>query len=73
MPDVGGGATPAIHLWFVEPGDQVYAGDRIVELLLAGATFDVSSPVSGRLAEKIARPGEQLAPGQVLGWVEESD
>ena len=45
--------------------------DRLVELLLEGATFDISSPVNGRLAEKTARPGEHPAPGQVLGWIEE--
>jgi 2-oxoglutarate dehydrogenase E2 component (dihydrolipoamide succinyltransferase) len=70
MPDVGGD-MPALNLWFAQPGDQVYEGDRLVELLLDGATFDVSSPVDGRLAEKTARPGDQLAPGQILGWIEE--
>jgi pyruvate/2-oxoglutarate dehydrogenase complex dihydrolipoamide acyltransferase (E2) component len=70
MPDIGYEA-PALHLWFAQPGDQVYVGDRLVELLLDGATFDVSSPVTGRLAEKTARPGQLLGPGQVLGWIEE--
>ena len=70
MPDVGA-ETAALHLWFAQPGDKVYAGDRLVELLLEGATFDVSSPVNGRLAEKTARPGEHPTPGQILGWIEE--
>jgi pyruvate/2-oxoglutarate dehydrogenase complex dihydrolipoamide acyltransferase (E2) component len=69
MPDVGG-AMPALNLWFAQPGDRVYSGDRLVELLLDGATFDVSSPVDGRLAEKTARPGEHLIPGQILGWID---
>ncbi len=69
MPEVGD--HPAVNLWFVEPGETVYIGDRLVELLVEGATFDVSSPVDGRLAERTARPGEQPAPGQVLGWIEE--
>src|ERR1700731_1555194 len=72
MPDVGD-ERPAVNLWFVQPGDQVYAGDRLVELLFDGATFDVSATVNGRLAEKTARPGEQPVPGQVLGWIEEED
>jgi pyruvate/2-oxoglutarate dehydrogenase complex dihydrolipoamide acyltransferase (E2) component len=70
MPDVGS-ETSAVNLWFAQPGDRVYAGDRLVELLLDGATFDVSSPVDGRLAEKTARPGEHLVPGQILGWIEQ--
>ena len=70
MPEVGQ-ERPSVSLWFVQPGDQVYAGDRVVELLFDGATFDVSAPVNGRFAEKTARPGEQPEPGQVLGWIEE--
>jgi pyruvate/2-oxoglutarate dehydrogenase complex dihydrolipoamide acyltransferase (E2) component len=70
MPDLGA-AAPQLNLWFARPGDRVYSGDRLVELLLEGATFDVSSPVTGKLAEKVARPGEHPLPGQVLGWIEE--
>ena len=72
MPDVGAPA-PALNLWFVQPGDQVYAGDRLVELLIDGATIDVSSPTTGLLTEKAARPGEPLTPGQILGWIEEEE
>ena len=72
MPDVGAEA-PALHLWFAQPGDKVYAGDRLVELLLDGATFDIASPATGRLSEKTARPGECPVPGQVLGWIDEDD
>ena len=72
MPDVGD-ERPAVNLWFAQPGDRVYTGDRLVELLFDGATFDVSAPVNGRLVEKTARPGEQPTPGQVLGWIEEEN
>jgi pyruvate/2-oxoglutarate dehydrogenase complex dihydrolipoamide acyltransferase (E2) component len=75
MPDVTGpessGEPPILCLWFAQPGDQVYAGDRLAELLLDGTTFDVSSPGTGTLAEKNAWPGERLAPGQILGWIVE--
>ena len=69
MPDLGAPAT--LSVWFASPGDAVYAGDRLVEVLVGGATFDVSSPVSGRLAEKSAWPDDALTPGQVLGVIEE--
>ena len=69
MPDVGDEA-PALNLWYAQPGEHVYAGDRVAELLLEGATFDVCAPVDGRLVAKIARPGQHVAPGQVLGWIE---
>jgi len=41
-----------------------------VEVLLAGATFDVPSPATGRLLEKRAYSNDRLQPGQVLGIVE---
>ena len=70
LPEVG--ASPLIlSVWFAEPGDVVYAGDRLVEVSANGATFDVPSPVTGRLAEKFARPDDVVCPGQVLGIVEE--
>jgi len=69
---IDAGLTGAmLHLWFVEPGEPVYAGDRLIEVLLEGATVDISSPATGRLAEKAARAGERVVTGQVLGYVEE--
>ena len=69
LPDVGA-APVVLSTWFADPGDVVFEGDRLVEVLVGGATFDVSSPVTGRLAEKQARRNERLVPGQVLGFVE---
>jgi pyruvate/2-oxoglutarate dehydrogenase complex dihydrolipoamide acyltransferase (E2) component len=73
LPDLGGLSEPVLSIWFVEPGEHVFAGDKLVEVLLAGATFDVSSPVSGRLTTKLAWPNERLHAGQVLGMVEATD
>lgn len=70
LPDLG--ARPAVlSLWLVQPGERVYAGDRLVEVLVEAATFDVPSPVTGRLVAKCAWPDESLVPGQILGMVEE--
>ncbi len=71
MPEVGASGV-VLSLWFADPGDQVYAGDRLVEVLAGGATFDVPSPVTGRLVEKLALPDDVLSTGQILGFVEES-
>jgi pyruvate/2-oxoglutarate dehydrogenase complex dihydrolipoamide acyltransferase (E2) component len=69
LPDLG--ATPIVlSLWFADPGDVVFEGDRLVEVLVGGATFDVPAPATGRLAEKRALPSDALEPGQVLGIVE---
>jgi 2-oxoglutarate dehydrogenase E2 component (dihydrolipoamide succinyltransferase)/2-oxoisovalerate dehydrogenase E2 component (dihydrolipoyl transacylase) len=69
LPDVG--AAPArLSVWFADPNEIVYEGDRLVEVLINGATFDVPSPATGRLAEKWALPDDPVVPGQVLGIVE---
>jgi pyruvate/2-oxoglutarate dehydrogenase complex dihydrolipoamide acyltransferase (E2) component len=68
LPDLG---TPAARLsvWFAEPGDQVYEGERLVEVVVGGATFDVSAPATGRLAERFSLPPDVVTPLQILGEV----
>jgi pyruvate/2-oxoglutarate dehydrogenase complex dihydrolipoamide acyltransferase (E2) component len=72
LPDLGV-RSATLSVWFVEPGDTVYAGDRVVEILAGGATFDVPSPATGRLVEKLALPEDSLVTGQILGVVEEGE
>jgi len=64
-----GWASARVSVWFAEPGDAIYEGDRLVEVCAGGATFDVAAPVSGRLASQLAQPRDELAPGAVLGFV----
>jgi pyruvate/2-oxoglutarate dehydrogenase complex dihydrolipoamide acyltransferase (E2) component len=69
LPDLG--ASPVrFGLWVVEPGEHVYEGDRVAEVLLAGACIDVAAPATGRLVERMAWPRDALVPDQVLGIVE---
>ena len=70
LPDLGT-APVVLSVWFAAVGDRVYEGDRLVEVLVDGATFDVPAPATGRLAEKSAYPDDRLAPGQTLGVVVE--
>jgi 2-oxoglutarate dehydrogenase E2 component (dihydrolipoamide succinyltransferase) len=69
MPNVGAD-TIALSAWFAEPGETVFEGDRLVEVVMDGATFDVPSPITGRLVEKRAFTNDQVQAGQVLGIVE---
>jgi pyruvate/2-oxoglutarate dehydrogenase complex dihydrolipoamide acyltransferase (E2) component len=66
LPDLG---IPSARLsvWFAEPGDMIYEGDRLVEVAVGGATFDVSAPATGRLIERFALPPDEVKPRQVLG------
>jgi pyruvate dehydrogenase E2 component (dihydrolipoamide acetyltransferase) len=69
LPELG--ATPVVlSVWFADPGDLVFEGDRVVEVRIGAATFDVAAPATGRLAEKLLLPNDKVATGQVLGLVE---
>jgi pyruvate/2-oxoglutarate dehydrogenase complex dihydrolipoamide acyltransferase (E2) component len=68
LPELGA-APVVLSVWFADTGDLVYEGDRLVEVLVGGATFDVGAPATGRLTEKRALPNDRLEPGQVLGLV----
>ena len=69
LPELGASAV-RLSLWFAEAGDTVFEGDRLVEVLVGGATFDVAAPATGRLIEKRALTNDRLHPGQVLGVME---
>jgi pyruvate/2-oxoglutarate dehydrogenase complex dihydrolipoamide acyltransferase (E2) component len=66
LPDLGA-APVVLSLWFAGVGDTVFEGERVVEVLAAGATFDVSAPATGKLVERLAWPRDLLQPDQVLG------
>ncbi len=68
-PDLGAAAV-VVSVWYVKPGEPVFAGDRVVELLLGSATFDVAAPASGTLVEQCALPRERVTAGQVLGYLQ---
>src|SRR5438552_15712069 len=72
VPELGE-AEPILNLWLAGVGEHVYAGDRLVELLVDEATFDVAAPVSGKLVEQAGRPGHHVHAGQILGHVEEEE
>ena len=56
--------------WLVEPGETVREGDRLVELLLPGVTYDVAAPVTGRLVDVVAGMNAAVRPGDALGVIE---
>ncbi len=71
LPDLGTGPdTPiVVSYWFAARGKTVWEGERLVEVLVGPATFDVSAPVTGRLAEIRAREDEHVLPGALLGYI----
>ena len=74
VPDPG---TPraVLSLWYAHPGDRVFAGDRVAEVLIPGATVDIPAPVDGVLADRFVMPNDGVVVGQVLGevWADEEN
>ncbi len=70
LPELGS-PSASFSLWHVRVGDRVNEGDRVAEVLIPGAIFDVPAPVSGTLAERLTLPNDVLAPGQVLGVIQD--
>ena len=68
VPDLGLPAeTPvAVSLWLVPEGAAVIEGDRVVELVVAGATLDLEAPLTGRLVTQLVEEDEPVAPGAAV-------
>ncbi|QDT44173.1 branched-chain alpha-keto acid dehydrogenase subunit E2 [Gimesia alba] len=62
-----------VSLWLTRAGEQVVSGDRVVELLMPGVTFDVESPCTGTVIACECQPGVEVEAGTVLGWIEPAD
>ncbi|MBI2805040.1 MAG: biotin attachment protein [Planctomycetes bacterium] len=69
VPDLGTEQV-VVSVWYVKPGEQVFRGDRLVELLLASATFDVTAPCAGILTEQYVAAEKPVRAGQIVGYLE---
>jgi pyruvate/2-oxoglutarate dehydrogenase complex dihydrolipoamide acyltransferase (E2) component len=71
LPDLGV-PTATVSLWFVETGDRVEEGERLLEILAGVATIDISAPASGQLVARRALPTDRVIAGQTLGYIEDN-
>jgi pyruvate/2-oxoglutarate dehydrogenase complex dihydrolipoamide acyltransferase (E2) component len=71
LPELGAGPDVAIIIshWFAARGTEVREGERLVEVRVGPATFDVPAPATGRLNRIRLREDDQARPGTVLGFV----
>jgi len=73
LPDLGTGTEPVrICAWLADPGQTLSAGERIVQVVVPGISFDVVAPVSGELTEVACPLGARVRPGEILGWMQPS-
>ena len=72
VPTLGESVSEAtIGKWFKKAGDAVKADEPILELETDKVTLEVNAPAAGVLAEIIAKDGETVEPGGLLGQITE--
>jgi len=67
------GDSAAVSFWYVDVGEEIEAGDNLLQMLTDKATFDVPCPTSGRLKELKADEGDTVKVGDVLCTIETSE
>ncbi|TLG76976.1 2-oxoglutarate dehydrogenase complex dihydrolipoyllysine-residue succinyltransferase [Methylocystis sp. B8] len=72
VPTLGESVTEAtIGRWFKKAGDAVRADEALAELETDKVTLEVNAPAAGVLAEIVAKEGETVSPGALLGQIAE--
>ena len=72
VPTLGESVTEAIiGKWFKKPGDIVKADEPLVELETDKVTLEVNAPAAGVLSEILAKDGETVGVGALLGQIAE--
>src|SRR4249920_3896898 len=72
VPTLGESVTEAtIGKWFKQPGDAVTVDEPLVELETDKVTIEVPAPAAGVLSEIVAKNGDTVAVGALLGQIKE--
>src|SRR3979409_1976777 len=72
VPTLGESLTEAtIGKWFKKAGDAVAVDEPLVELETDKVTIEVPAPSAGTLGEIVAKDGETVAVGALLGQINE--
>jgi 2-oxoglutarate dehydrogenase E2 component (dihydrolipoamide succinyltransferase) len=62
-----------VTAWRKRAGEQVAAGEPILEIEADKIVHEVEAPVAGVLAEVVAEEGDEVRVGAVLAVLEESE
>src|ERR1700742_3845071 len=74
VPTLGESITEAtIGKWFKKAGDSVGADEPLLELETDKVTLEVNAPSSGVLSEIVAKDGDTVETGALLGHLEASN
>ncbi len=61
--------TGKVLRWLRAEGDPVVEGEPLLEVETDKANVEVEAPASGTLARLLAREGDEIPVGQVIGWI----
>jgi pyruvate/2-oxoglutarate dehydrogenase complex dihydrolipoamide acyltransferase (E2) component len=66
------GENPEVFVsqWLKNEGDEVAEGEPLVEVMTDKASYEIESPVSGTVTEKLVAEEERVQPGQVMAVIE---
>ena len=67
---IGDAEQCVVVTWLKREGDEIEVGETILELQAAKVSFDVPSPIKGRLVKILANQGDVIDWGQVLAHLE---
>ncbi|MCW6509618.1 2-oxoglutarate dehydrogenase complex dihydrolipoyllysine-residue succinyltransferase [Lichenifustis flavocetrariae] len=71
VPTLGESVSEAtIGKWFKKPGETVKADEPLLELETDKVTLEVNAPAAGVLSEIVAKDGETVEPGALLGQID---
>ncbi len=74
LPDIGEGVVEAeVVEWKVEVGEVVAVDQTLVELMTDKASFEIPSPVAGKIARLGAREGDVVKVGEVLLEIDDGE
>ena len=73
LPELGEGIEKAtISYWYFQEGQEVKAGEDLVEVATDKATFNIPAPTSGVLVEILVQEGDTTNLGEALAVIDES-
>ena len=72
LPELAEGVGRAIiSMWHFGEGDSIKKDEDLVELVTDKATFNMPSPVSGKVTKQMFVEGETVNVGDVIAIIEE--
>ena len=71
LPPLAEGVDKAsISFWYRQPGEDIKTGEDLVELVTDKATFNMPSPVTGKIKEILVNEGDSAKVGQTIVVIE---